>query len=102
MGMPYAASPERSTAIRMSCSNSPSTAFASICSTKANILQEPRPWGYRNSSETPRSHLGIVLVVVAHPVLRRFGILVASLGHEVEDLVRPVEHVDSPGVGGVG
>src|SRR5262245_25577025 len=71
MGMPYAASPARSTAIRMSCSNSPSTAFASICSTKANILRG----AYPVQDEADRLHYEIGLLVLnGVPALRRHDV----------------------------
>src|SRR5947207_12493251 len=40
----------------------------------------------------------LIAVVVAHPGLGIVGILVPALGHQVEDVVRAVQHVDATGV----
>src|SRR5574342_54950 len=44
----------------------------------------------------------LVAVVVAHPALRGLRIFVPSLGHQIEDLVGAVEHVDAARVARVG
>src|SRR5512143_1672707 len=44
----------------------------------------------------------LIAVVVAHPALCGLRILVPSPGHQIEDLIGAVEHVDAARVAGVG
>ena len=44
----------------------------------------------------------LVFVMVTHPVLRTIGILIASLGSQVQKIIGRVQQVNAARVGGVG
>src|SRR5438477_6076575 len=59
-------------------------------------------WAMARAVRTCRSRSAFVAIVVPHPVLWRFRVLISPFGNQVEVVIGGVHHVDSARVGGVG